>query len=109
MKVYLTEQSATISLSEEEVQSLVEGKDVIGSPDTEFLSPFGMRIVIVGKEEAEVNMIVIQELSNGKKVYMSGREITTDDAHEIIISLTETWGTDFEKQELRDRALVCGK
>ena len=50
MKVYLTEQSAKISLSEEEVQSLVEGKEVIGSPDTEFLSPFGKRIVIVAKE-----------------------------------------------------------
>ncbi len=54
-------------------------------------------------------MIVILTLSNGKKVYISGREITTDEAHEIIISLTETWGTDFEKQELRDRAIVCGK
>jgi len=32
MKVYLTEQSAKISLSEEEIQSLVEGKEVIGSP-----------------------------------------------------------------------------
>ncbi len=50
MKVYLAEQSAKISLSEEEVQSLVEGKEVIGSPDTEFLSPFGKRIVIVAKE-----------------------------------------------------------
>ena len=54
-------------------------------------------------------MIVILKLSNGKKVYISGQEITTDEAHEIIISLTETWGTDFEKQELRDRAIVCGK
>ena len=50
MKVYLTEQSATISLSEEEVQSLVEGKEVIGSPGT-VLSPFGKRIVIVAKED----------------------------------------------------------
>lgn len=41
MKVYLTEEAAQISLSEEEVQTLVEGKEVIGSPDTEFLSPFG--------------------------------------------------------------------
>jgi len=54
-------------------------------------------------------MIVILELSNKKKVYISGREITTDDAHEIVISLTETWGTDFEKQDLRDRALTCGR
>ena len=51
MKVYLTEQAATVSLSEEEVQSLVEGKEVVGSPDTGFLSPFGMRIVIVAKEK----------------------------------------------------------
>ncbi|MBA7670700.1 hypothetical protein ES703_78847 [subsurface metagenome] len=109
MKVYLTEQSAKVSLSEAEVQSLVEGKEVIGAPDTEFLSPFGKRIVIVVKEEATEDMIVIQELSNGKKVYVSGQEITKDEAHEIIISLTETWGTDFEKQELRDRAIVCGK
>ena len=54
-------------------------------------------------------MIVILELSNGKKVYISGREITTDEAHEIIIRLTETWGTDFEKRELRNLAIVCGK
>ena len=50
MKVYLTEQSAKISLSEDEVQAIIEGKEVIGSPDTEFLSPFGKRIVIVVKE-----------------------------------------------------------
>lgn len=54
-------------------------------------------------------MIVILELSDGKKVYISGREITRAEAHEIIIRLTETWGTDFEKQDLRDRAIVCGK
>jgi len=28
-----------------------------------------------------------------------------DEAHEIIIKLTGTWGTDFEKQELKDLAL----
>ena len=57
MKVYLTEKSAkqdietiSIALSEEEVQSLVQGKEVIGSPDTEFLSPFGKRVLIVAKE-----------------------------------------------------------
>jgi len=58
MKVYLTEQSAKISLSEEEVQSLVEGKEVIGSPDTEFLSPFGKRIVIVAKEGSLSSKVV---------------------------------------------------
>ena len=51
MKVYLTEQSAKISLSEEEIQRLVKGDAVIGSPSTEFLSPFGKRIVIVAKED----------------------------------------------------------
>lgn len=50
-------------------------------------------------------MVVIVELSDGKKVYISGRGITQGEAHEIIIRLTETWGTDFEKQELKDMAL----
>lgn len=47
MWVNLTEQSAEILLTEEEVQTLVEGKEVVGSPSTTFLSPFGRRIVIV--------------------------------------------------------------
>jgi len=51
MQVYLTEQSADIVLNEKEVQDLVEGKEVIGNPDTEFLSPFGKRIVIIRKGE----------------------------------------------------------
>lgn len=50
-------------------------------------------------------MVVILELSNGKKVYISGRGITRDEAHEVIIKLTGTWGTDIEKQELKDMAL----
>ena len=50
-------------------------------------------------------MITILQLSSGKKVYIQGKEITTDEAHEILIKLTETWGTDFEKQELKDEAL----
>lgn len=50
-------------------------------------------------------MIKILELSNGKKVYIQGKSITRDEAHEIIIKLTETWGTDFEKRELKDAAL----
>ncbi len=53
MKVYLTEQSAKISLSEEEIQKLVKGDAVIGSPSTEFLSPFGERVVIVAREESQ--------------------------------------------------------
>lgn len=50
-------------------------------------------------------MIEIMTLSNGKAVCIEGNEITRDDAHEIIIRLTGTWGTDFEKQELCDMAL----
>lgn len=34
-----------------------------------------------------------------------GKELTRDEAHEIIIQLIGTWGTDFEKQELCDMAL----
>jgi len=50
-------------------------------------------------------MIVIIELSNGKKVYISGKGITRNEAHEIIIKLTKIWGNDFEKQELKDLVL----
>lgn len=50
-------------------------------------------------------MIEILGLSNGKAVYIEGKEITRDEAHEIIIRLTGTWGTDFEKEELCDMAL----
>ena len=37
-------------------------------------------------------MIEILELSNGKVVHIDGNEITQDEAHEIIIKLTEAWG-----------------
>ncbi len=50
-------------------------------------------------------MIKILKLSNGKIVCIDTKEFTRDDAHEIIIKLTEVWGTDFEKQELKDAAL----
>lgn len=50
-------------------------------------------------------MLAILILSNEKKVYLQGKEITIDEAHEIIIRLTEIWGNDFEKQELKDMAL----
>jgi len=53
MWIHLTEQSAEILLNEEEVQTLVEGKEVIGSPHTAFLSPFGQRIVIVRQARIE--------------------------------------------------------
>lgn len=51
-------------------------------------------------------MIEILKLGNGKNVYIDGEEITREEAHETIISLTETWGTDFEKQELKDLVLM---
>lgn len=49
-------------------------------------------------------MIIITTLSNGKKVHISGTLIDYEDAHEIIVRLVETWGTDFEKEEMRRRA-----
>jgi len=45
MWVHLTEQSAEILLNEEEVQTLVRGKEVIGAPSSMFL--VGKRILIV--------------------------------------------------------------
>ena len=50
-------------------------------------------------------MIKILTLFNGKTVRVTGKSFTRDEAHEIIIKLTGTWGTDFEKQELKDAAL----
>lgn len=52
-------------------------------------------------------MIPIVILDNNKKVYIQGKEITTEEAHEIIIRLTKTWGNDFEKRELKDLVLDC--
>lgn len=43
----LTEQAAEILLDKEEIQTLVKGETVMGSPATTFMSPFGKRIVIV--------------------------------------------------------------
>lgn len=54
-------------------------------------------------------MIRILRLANGKKVYIQGEEITTKEAHEIIIKLTKIWGNSFEKQELKDMALGIKK
>ncbi|MBA7688624.1 hypothetical protein ES703_97109 [subsurface metagenome] len=45
MRIHLTEQSAEILLTKEEVQTLVEGKEVIGAPSSMF--PVGKRIIIV--------------------------------------------------------------
>ena len=44
-------------------------------------------------------------MDNGKAVHIDGNELTRDEAHEIIISLTGTWGPDFQKQALCDMAL----
>ncbi|KKK88820.1 hypothetical protein LCGC14_2739320 [marine sediment metagenome] len=56
------------------------------------------------KEELP-EMISILELSTGKALYLTGGELTRDDAHEAIVRLTEIWGTDFEKQGIKDKAL----
>jgi len=52
-------------------------------------------------------VIKILQLSSGKKVYIQGKSITTDEAHEIIIRLTKTWGNDFDKGDLKDLVLDC--
>lgn len=49
--------------------------------------------------------IIITTLSNGKNVKIDGNSFDRDAAHEIIIKLTELWGTDFEKDALCDLAL----
>lgn len=51
-------------------------------------------------------MIEILKLSNGKGVFIEGHGITRDESHEIIILLTEVFGNDFEKQELKDKVLT---
>lgn len=58
-----------------------------------------------GKGRGGIKMITILTLSNGKQVYLDGDSISTEEAHEIIINLIKTWGTDFEKRELKDRVL----
>ena len=50
-------------------------------------------------------MITLLKLKNKKLVIISGKSFDKDEAHEIIIKLTEAFGTDFEKQELCDMAL----
>lgn len=62
MWTHLTEQSVEILLNEEEVKTLAEGKAVIGSPDTEFLSPFGKRIIIV--RQAGIEEIRAKEVAD---------------------------------------------
>lgn len=50
-------------------------------------------------------LVPVLTLGNGKHIYVDSKSFDKDEAHEIIIRLTQTWGTDFEKQELRDMAL----
>jgi len=50
--------------------------------------------------------VEVMRLESGKVVYINGKSIDRDEAHEIIIRLTQTWGTDFEKQHLRDLAIM---
>lgn len=51
------------------------------------------------------DILLILTLSNGKNVKIDGNSFNRDEAHEIIIKLTELWGTDFEKAALCDLAL----
>ncbi|MBA7642710.1 hypothetical protein ES703_50417 [subsurface metagenome] len=65
MRIHLTEQSAEILLTKEEVQTLVEGKEVVGSPSTTFLSPFGQRIVIVRQAGLEEISAILKSERGG--------------------------------------------
>ena len=49
-------------------------------------------------------MNIIATLSNGKKVHISGTSIAHSEVHELIVRLVETWGTDFEIEELHRRS-----
>lgn len=46
--------------------------------------------------------MVILHLSNGKQVSIDGNEITAKEAIEVATSLVKTWGTDLDKDELRE-------
>lgn len=50
-------------------------------------------------------MVTILTLGSGKQVQMEGESITTEEAQEIIIRLTQVWGNDFDKKHLRDLTL----
>jgi len=47
-------------------------------------------------------VIEILRLDNGKAVHIDGNEITAKEAIEIATKLTKTWGTDLDKDELRE-------
>jgi len=46
-------------------------------------------------------------LANGKVVYINSKMFSRDEAQEIIIRLTKTWGNDFQKRALKDLVLDC--
>ncbi len=52
-------------------------------------------------------MFEIIRLGNGKVVYIDGEMFSRDEAQEIIIRLTKTWGNDFQKRVLKDLVLDC--
>ena len=47
-------------------------------------------------------MFKIMRLANEKVVYIDGKMFSRDEAQEIIIRLTKTWGNDFQKRALRE-------
>ncbi len=55
------------------------------------------------KTNKSTDLLHILTLNNSKNIYIDGNSSTNQDAHEIIVSLTKTWGNDFEKQELTDK------
>jgi len=85
-----------------------------GFAQAEVLVTTNFELVVPDQEEQKYwvelcekkETVGIQILENGKRVYMDGKSIDKDEAHEIIIRLTQTWGTDFEKQHLRDLAIM---
>ena len=56
------------------------------------------------EERGRIRMVVVK-LDSGKRVYIDGDSITEEEAQEIIIKLTKTWGTDFDIRRLKDMVL----
>lgn len=82
------------------------GHDV--KADTEAIAAFGNSFSASAAARIIIKLqglVPVLTLGNGKHVYMDGTSFGKDEAHEIIIRLTQTWGTDFEKQKLKDLAL----
>lgn len=99
-------------LTTEEKELLIKGLDALDTPsyNKDFRGKARkLRTRLKNPVELGVRETAILRLSNGKAILIEGGGITRDEAHEIIIKLTETWGTDFEKQELRNLAIGIGK